>query len=85
MLETARAHGVTGCITISTTPPDAAEALGIALRFPNVWSSAGVTSSEMPTQRPGPAQPPAAPRTVTIEHVIRRFIGVSVFSKSACV
>lgn len=42
VLKKAAEHGVTGCITISTTPPDAAEALAVALRFPNVWCSAGV-------------------------------------------
>lgn len=42
VLRKAGEHGVTGCITISTTPPDAAEALSVALRFPNVWCSAGV-------------------------------------------
>ncbi len=42
VLEKARSHGVTGCITISTTPPDAAEALAVANRHANVWCSAGV-------------------------------------------
>lgn len=35
-------HGVSGCITISTTPMNALECLNVAMRYPNVWSSAGV-------------------------------------------
>jgi len=42
VLRKAAESGVTGCITVSTTPPDAAEALSVAVRFPNVWCSAGV-------------------------------------------
>lgn len=41
LAEAAR-HGVTGCITISTTPMNALECLNLAQRYPNVWSSAGV-------------------------------------------
>lgn len=42
VLARAREQGVTGCITISTTAPDAAAALAVARRFDNVWCSAGV-------------------------------------------
>jgi TatD DNase family protein len=42
VLDEAASHGVSGCITISTTAPDALRALEVAARFPNVWSSAGV-------------------------------------------
>lgn len=42
VLATAAEHAVTGCITISTTVPDAARALSLAKRHANVWSSAGV-------------------------------------------
>lgn len=41
-LAAAAAAGVTGAITVSTTPPDAERALAIARQFPNVWCSAGV-------------------------------------------
>ncbi|HLO40387.1 MAG TPA: TatD family hydrolase [Phycisphaerales bacterium] len=41
-LRLARQHGVTGAITISTTTANARDALAVARRFPNVWSSAGV-------------------------------------------
>lgn len=41
-LEEARAAGVDGCITVSTTPEDALEALAVARRHERVWSSAGV-------------------------------------------
>lgn len=42
VLETARAHGVQGAITISTTTRDCLDALAIAHAQPNVWSTAGV-------------------------------------------
>jgi TatD DNase family protein len=42
VLERARAHGVTGAITISTTTSDCLDALAIARRYPNVWCTAGV-------------------------------------------
>ncbi len=42
VLEAARAAGVTGAMTVSTTPPDAERALGVAMRHNNVWCSAGV-------------------------------------------
>lgn len=42
VLETARAHGVTGAITISTTTQDCLTALAIAHAHPTVWSTAGV-------------------------------------------
>lgn len=42
VLADAASHGVTGCITISTTSADCVDALEIAHRFPNVWCSAGV-------------------------------------------
>jgi len=35
-------HGVSGCITISTTPMNALECLNLAATYPNVWSSAGI-------------------------------------------
>lgn len=41
-LRLAAAHGVTGCISISTTLPDARNALQIARAFDRVWCSAGV-------------------------------------------
>lgn len=41
-LEAAALAGVTGAITVSTTPPDAERALALARDFPNVWCSAGV-------------------------------------------
>jgi TatD DNase family protein len=41
-LSDAKDHGVTGCITISTTTQDCLEALTIAERHPNVWCTAGV-------------------------------------------
>lgn len=51
VLARAREHGVTGCITISTTHHDAKNALSVATRFENVWCTAGVHplySDEMP-------------------------------------
>ncbi len=42
VLQEAQRHGVTGAITISTTPGNALEALALAKLHPNVWSSAGV-------------------------------------------
>ncbi|MBL8761590.1 MAG: TatD family hydrolase [Phycisphaerae bacterium] len=42
VLEKAAAHGVSGCITISTTTQDCLEALGIARAHERVWCSAGV-------------------------------------------
>jgi len=42
VLKTAAEHGVTGCITISTTTHDCLEALAIAKRFSNVWCTSGV-------------------------------------------
>lgn len=42
VLERARAHGVTGLITISTTTPDAEAALAVAKAHDRVWCSAGV-------------------------------------------
>lgn len=42
VLADAKARGVDGCITISTTSADAVSALEIAHRYPNVWCSAGV-------------------------------------------
>ncbi len=42
VLERARARGVTGCITISTTAPDAERALALARTHDRVWCSAGV-------------------------------------------
>lgn len=41
-LAKAAQHGVSGCITISTTSHDCLEALAIAERFPNVWCSSGI-------------------------------------------
>ena len=41
-LSEASRHGVTGCITISTTTSDCLDALAIAQRHPNVWCTAGV-------------------------------------------
>lgn len=41
-LSLAATHGVTGCITISTTLPDARCALNIARQHERVWCSAGV-------------------------------------------
>ncbi|MDX2130958.1 MAG: TatD family hydrolase [Planctomycetota bacterium] len=42
VLRDAAAAGVDGCITISTTHPDAVAARAIARLHPNVWCSAGV-------------------------------------------
>jgi len=42
VLKDAAAHGVSGCITISTTTQDCLAALSIATQFPNVWCTAGV-------------------------------------------
>ncbi|MBX3388807.1 MAG: TatD family hydrolase [Phycisphaeraceae bacterium] len=42
VLAKAAEHGVTGCITISTTTHDCLQALEIAEAFPNVWCSSGV-------------------------------------------
>lgn len=42
VLSRARSHGVTGCITISTTTGDALSALGVASTHPDVWCTAGV-------------------------------------------
>jgi TatD DNase family protein len=42
VLAAAKAQGVTGCITISTTTADCLRALKIAEAFDNVWCSAGV-------------------------------------------
>lgn len=42
VLASAREHGVSGCITISTTTRDCLDALGVAERFDNVWCTAGV-------------------------------------------
>jgi TatD DNase family protein len=41
LAEAAR-HGVSGCITISTTPRNALECLRLATTYANVWSSAGI-------------------------------------------
>ena len=41
-LEAANRHGVTGCITVSTTSVDCLEALSIARRHERVWCTAGV-------------------------------------------
>jgi len=42
VLQRAAAKGVSGCITISTTHPDAVAALSVAKAHANVWCSAGV-------------------------------------------
>lgn len=42
VLERAKANGVTGCITISTTTRDCLQALAIAESYPSVWCSSGV-------------------------------------------
>lgn len=42
VLQRAAAKGVSGCITISTTHPDAIAALSVAKAHANVWCSAGV-------------------------------------------
>jgi TatD DNase family protein len=42
VLARAAMHGVTGCITISTTPANAEESLALATAHPNVWCTAGV-------------------------------------------
>jgi TatD DNase family protein len=42
VLDRASARDVSGCITISTTLPDAADALRIAKSHPRVWATAGV-------------------------------------------
>lgn len=42
VLAEAAKHGVTGCITISTTVPDAETARAVARAHANVWCSAGV-------------------------------------------
>ncbi|MBL0927037.1 MAG: TatD family hydrolase [Phycisphaerales bacterium] len=42
VLADAKAAGVTGCVTISTTTRDCLDALAIAERFENVWCTAGV-------------------------------------------
>jgi TatD DNase family protein len=42
LLARAREHGVTGCITISTTTRDCLEALAIAKAHERVWCTAGV-------------------------------------------
>lgn len=42
VLARARGHGVTGCITISTTTVDCAKALAVAERFEHVWCTSGV-------------------------------------------
>ncbi len=42
VLARAAQHGVTGCITISTTTRDCLDALAIAKRHANVWCTAGV-------------------------------------------
>lgn len=42
VLADAKAKGVGGCITISTTSQDCVEALRLARAYPNVWCSAGV-------------------------------------------
>ncbi len=41
-LAEASAHGVNGCITISTTTRDCLEALALAQQYPNVWCTSGV-------------------------------------------
>ena len=41
-LDEARAAGVTGCITISTTTSDCLDALAIAAAHPRVWCSSGI-------------------------------------------
>lgn len=41
-LALAARHGVTGCITISTTPDNALECLSLATTHANVWCTAGV-------------------------------------------
>jgi TatD DNase family protein len=42
VLDRAAAQGVQGCISISTTPSDALNALAVATAHHNVWSTAGV-------------------------------------------
>lgn len=42
VLADANAHGVTGCISISTTSADCVDALELAHKYPNIWCSAGV-------------------------------------------
>lgn len=42
VLERAAAHGVSGCISVSTTTHDCLEALALARAYPNVWCTAGV-------------------------------------------
>jgi TatD DNase family protein len=42
VLEIARAKGVTGVITISTTTSDCLQALALARTYANVWSTAGI-------------------------------------------
>ncbi len=41
-LKEAADHGVTGCITVSTTTQNCLECLAIAERFPNVWCTTGI-------------------------------------------
>lgn len=41
-LAEAAAHGVNGCITISTTTRDCLDALALAEQYPNVWCTSGV-------------------------------------------
>jgi TatD DNase family protein len=54
VLEAARAAGVTGAITVSTTTQDCLEALRIATQFPNVWCTAGVHPLHSDEEREGP-------------------------------
>lgn len=42
VLAAAAAHGVSGCISISTTTHDCLEALALAKAHPNIWCTAGV-------------------------------------------
>lgn len=42
VLSRAQEHGVTGCITVSTTTHNALDCLAVAKSFDRVWSSAGV-------------------------------------------
>jgi TatD DNase family protein len=67
VLADAASHGVTGCISISTTSADCVNALEIAHKYPNVWCSAGVHplySDEGPHDWATIARVAASPRCV---------------------